>query len=325
VGIRAEMRGPAVDRAHDRDHERRHGTRRHRAAIVRRGSSVPTLPSRSGQTLPGTFVLAPLAVPDGVCTFRAVTGRSLIRAIRYVRLTKGTEMERSIEVPRTFRGSAVAVGLLLLGAFVTYASGTALVNSVLAADDPASALATGEMALRVGALLMLADALFVAVIGVLLYAVGRGVGERVAIGYLATRIIEAVGLAVGVTFVLLPVTLGDHEFGDAATLTAVAGQGNAIAYRIAMIALGIGSVPFWYLASRAGLVPRSLAALGMAGYAIFFTGYALDILGFDVGLLLAIPGGLFEVALAIWLIARGFNSPSVTPIAARAESMALSQ
>jgi hypothetical protein len=234
-------------------------------------------------------------------------------------------MERSIEAPRTFRGSAIAVGMLLLGAFVTYAGGTALVNSVLAADDPASALATGEVALRVGAILMLADSLFVAVIGVLLYAVGRGVGERVAVGYLATRIIEAVGLAVGVMFVLLPVTLGDQEVGDVATLAAVAGQGNAIAYRIAMIALGIGSVPFWYVAYRARLVPRFLAALGMAGYAIFFAGYALDILGLDVGLLLAIPGGLFEVALAIWLIARGVSSPSVAPIATRAESMAVAQ
>lgn len=231
-------------------------------------------------------------------------------------------MERSIDAPTTHRGSAIAVGLLLLGAFVTYAGGTALVNSVLAADDPVSALATGEIALRVGSILMLTDALFVAVIGVLLYAVGRGIGERIAVGYLATRIFEAVGLAVGVMFVLLPVTLSGQEVRDAATLTAVAGQGNAIAYRVAMIALGIGSVPFWYLAYRARLIPRILAALGVAGYAIFSTGYALDILGLDVGLLLAIPGGLFEVAVAIWLIARGFNAIMVAPTATRVESTA---
>ena len=234
-------------------------------------------------------------------------------------------MERAIEAPRTSRRSAVAVGLLLLGAFVTYAGGTALVNSVLAADDPASALATGELALRVGATLMLADASFVAVIGVLLYAVGRGVGERVAVGYLATRIFEAVGLVVGVVFVLLPVTLAGHEVGDVAALAAVAGQGNAVAYRVAMIALGLGSVPFWYLAYRIRLVPRVLAALGVAGYAILFAGYALDILGLDVGLLLALPGGLFEVAVAIWLIARGFSSPLMPLSITRAEAMALPQ
>jgi hypothetical protein len=232
-------------------------------------------------------------------------------------------MERSLEAPATFRGTAVAAGLLLLGAFVTYGGGTALVNSVLTADDPASALATGELALRVGAILMLTDALFVAMIGVLLYSVGRRIDERVAVGYLATRIFEAVGLAVGVVFVLLPVTLAGQEVDDVAALAAVAGQGNAIAYRIAMIALGVGSVPFCYLAYRARLIPRFLAALGMAGYAILSAGYALDILGLDVGLLLAIPGGLFEAAVAIWLIARGFSSPSVALIAAGAEATAV--
>jgi hypothetical protein len=232
-------------------------------------------------------------------------------------------MQRSLEAPATFRGTAVAAGLLLLGAFVTYGGGTALVNSVLTADDPASALATGELALRVGAILMLTDALFVAMIGVLLYSVGRRIDERVAVGYLATRIFEAVGLAVGVVFVLLPVTLAGQEVDDVAALAAVAGQGNAIAYRIAMIALGVGSVPLWYLAYRARLIPRFLAALGMAGYAILSAGYALDILGLDVGLLLAIPGGLFEAAVAIWLIARGFSSPSVALIAAGAEATAV--
>jgi hypothetical protein len=227
-------------------------------------------------------------------------------------------MERSSTVPPTFRGTAIVVGVLLLGAFGTYAGGTALVKSVLATANPADALANGEAALRIGALLMLADALFVALIGVLLYSVGREFGERASVGYLAARIMEAVGLAVGVVFVLLPVTLAGQEVSDVATLTAVAGQGNAVAYRIAMIALGAGSVPFWFLALRARLVPPLLASAGMAGYATLATGYALDLAALDVGLLLAIPGGLFEVAVAIWLIARGFSSPSVARVVAPA-------
>ena len=220
-------------------------------------------------------------------------------------------MDTRFDTASMFRRSAVTVGILLLGAFVTYGGGTALVSSVLAAADPASAIATGDFPLRGGAMLMLADAVFVAVIGVLLYSVGRGFSNRVAIGYLITRNLEATGLAVGAIFVLLPVTLAGQEVAQLPTLSAVAVQGNAIAYRVAMIALGIGSVPFWYLAYRVRLVPRVLAALGMAGYAIFSTGYALDLLGLDVGLLAAIPGGIFEVAVALWLIVKGFSVPDL--------------
>ena len=103
--------------------------------------------------------------------------------------------------------------------------------------------------------------------------------------------------------------MAGQAVGDVATLTAVAAQGNGIAYRIAMIALGIGSVPFWYLIYRIRLIPRALAALGMAGYAVFFTGYALDLLGLDVGLLAAMPGGLFEIVGALWLIIKGVQRP----------------
>lgn len=220
-------------------------------------------------------------------------------------------MDARIGTPSTSRGTAIAVGILLLGAFATYGGGTALVNTVLAADDPGAALAGGDLAIRVGAILMLADALFVAVIGVLLYSVARSFSDRVAAGYLVTRILEAVGLAVGVVFVLLPVALAGREVADVAAMAAVAEKGNAIAYRVAMIALGIGSVPFWYVAYRVRLVPRALAAAGVAGYAVFATGYALDLLGLDVGLLAAIPGGLFEIAVALWLIVRGFSSPVI--------------
>jgi hypothetical protein len=97
------------------------------------------------------------------------------------------------------------------------------VNSGLTPDGSAP----DELLVRSGGLLMLADALFVAVIGVLLYAVARAFGERIALGYPASRIVEAVGLAVGVVSVLLPVAIGGQGPEDAAALTTVASQGNA--------------------------------------------------------------------------------------------------
>jgi hypothetical protein len=52
-------------------------------------------------------------------------------------------------------------------------------------------------------------------------------------------------------------------------------------------------------------VPKFLAVHGLAGYAIFLAGAILEILG-HAGVALSIPGGLFEIAFGILLIAKGF-------------------
>ena len=49
-----------------------------------------------------------------------------------------------------------------------------------------------------------------------------------------------------------------------------------------------------------------LAIYGLAGYAIFLVGAILEILGHNVGVALSIPGGLFEIAFGVLLIAKGF-------------------
>ena len=53
-------------------------------------------------------------------------------------------------------------------------------------------------------------------------------------------------------------------------------------------------------------MPKFLAVHGLAGYAIFLAGAILEILGHNAGVALSIPGGLFEIAFGILLIAKGF-------------------
>jgi hypothetical protein len=58
---------------------------------------------------------------------------------------------------------------------------------------------------------------------------------------------------------------------------------------------------------RTMLVPRALAAWGLLGYAIFLTGAVAELLQIHIGLMLSIPGGLFELAFGLWLLLKGFN------------------
>jgi hypothetical protein len=75
-----------------------------------------------------------------------------------------------------------------------------------------------------------------------------------------------------------------------------------------MIALGTGSVFFCLLLYRARLIPRWSAAWGMAGYAFLAIGAVLELFGLPVGVLLSLPGGLFELFLGLLLIVKGFSA-----------------
>ena len=89
---------------------------------------------------------------------------------------------------------------------------------------------------------------------------------------------------------------------------------NAACYNVAEAGLGVGSLFFCALLFRTRLVPRWLAARGFIGYACFAGGNLLELFGVaGAALVASIPGGLFELTFAIWLIARGFAStePSV--------------
>jgi Domain of unknown function (DUF4386) len=175
------------------------------------------------------------------------------------------------------------VGVLFLAAFVCYGVGSAL------ADRP------------VGPALMLLNSVVVATIGVLVFRVLRRPHPGTSTTYLVARALEAVLLAVGV---VLLVWMGSVE-------------GNNVTYQIAMLTLGVGSVPFCRALQRDQLVSRWLAVWGIVGYAALAVGALLELVGLPVGLLLAIPGGLFEVALGLTLMTRGFPEPVATPRATR--------
>jgi hypothetical protein len=175
------------------------------------------------------------------------------------------------------------VGVLFLAAFFCYGVGSALADRAL------------------GAALMLLNSVVVATIGVLVFRAFRRLHPRTSATYLITRTLEAILLAVGVVGL---VSMGSAEI-------------NNLAYRVAMLILGIGSVPFCRTLLRDQFVPRWLAIWGMVGYAVLAAGALLELVGLAVGLVLAIPGGLFEVALGVTLMARGFPQPTCTPPAAQ--------
>ena len=118
-------------------------------------------------------------------------------------------------------------------------------------------------------------------------------------------------LAVGVVFLMLRIPLAQQYSGtrDGSVLSALARaaqEGNHYSFWIGMLSVGVGGLVLCRVLLRERLAPGFLAVYGLAGYVIFLVGAILEILGHNVGVVLSIPGGLFQIAFGVLLIAKGF-------------------
>jgi hypothetical protein len=158
---------------------------------------------------------------------------------------------------------------------------------------------------------------------VLLFPVVRRVKEAVALGYVASRIVESVIILAGVISLLSIVTLraGVAQGGDTDALT-VAGR-SLLAFHDWTFLLGPqfcsgfgNGLLLGYLMYRSELVPRRMALLGLVGGPLAFLGGVLVL--FDV--LKPMSGGLFaltaieivwELSITIYTIFKGFRPSPV--------------
>lgn len=205
------------------------------------------------------------------------------------------------------------IGALFLAGFLTYGAGSLLVTSVVGHDDFLATVPARQATLVLGALLMLVNTAVDIGKAVLVFPIITRWGQRTALTYLATMIFEVALMAVGVLALLMLVPLADQAqagrlgSGLAQSLGSLAVDTNEMAYQIGQMSLGFGCLFLCYLLLRSGLVPRFLAALGLVGYAMHMLGAIFELFGIHISLILLIPGGIFEIALAIWLLVKGFK------------------
>jgi hypothetical protein len=227
---------------------------------------------------------------------------------------RGERKKATIVKTNTYRTTARIVGAMYLAGFVVGIGGIVLIQSILGAPDHLATLPANSMLLAIGAVLWLMAVAWDAAHGVLMFPVLKPHNERIAVGYLAFRIMDALFIAVMVLFILAQIPLGTEYLkagADASYLQALSTvfmQAQLYAYDIGMITLGIAGFMLNYTLYRAKLVPRPLAIWGLVGYAIIFFGMVSEVMGSGLGLVSSIPGGLWELFIGVWLIAKGFNS-----------------
>jgi hypothetical protein len=215
----------------------------------------------------------------------------------------------------TYRTTATVVGIVYILGFVVGLVGIGLFTSILGAPDHLSTVSANSMVLGFAAVLWLMAVIGDAAHGVLMFPVLKQHSERMAIGYLAFRIVDATFIAIMVLFVLIQIPLGSEYLKAAASdapflqaLSTVFSQAQQYAYQIGMSALGVSGLMLCYTLYRAKLVPAWLAIWGLVGYATILVGMLSAVMGSGLGDLSSYVGGLWEGFIGVWLIVKGFNS-----------------
>jgi hypothetical protein len=231
-----------------------------------------------------------------------------------------------------YKWTARIVGVIYLAGMVVGIGGNVLIQSIITTPDHLSTVPANSMLLAIGAMLIMMASVWDAAHGILMFPILKQHGERIAIGYLGFRIVDAVFIGLWVLFLLLQIPLGREYVNAGASdtsylqaLSAVSVQASLYSYQIAMFFVGLAGVMLCYTFYKAKLVPGWLAVWGLVGYAIHFGGAVLEILGFNVGLIPVIPGGLWELFIGVWLIAKGFNSSAIASEPAKTDVHAIDQ
>ena len=218
-------------------------------------------------------------------------------------------MKSQKAIARTF-------GIFFLLAFLSYGIGSGMATSITDAPDSLANLYQNSNQIVIGVILMALIHTFVNIgLPVLMLPILKPYNKILSYGYLSAGITATIVVLLGSIFLALHVPLSELYNGANTadrvhfeTIATLLSKGNFYAYQLGMALWGIGGIMFCYLLYISKIVPRVLPIWGVLGYLVFIAGTIAEIFGYPIGVQLAIPGGLFEIALSIWLLIKGFRN-----------------
>jgi len=194
------------------------------------------------------------------------------------------------------------VGAIFLGDFHQVATNVAFFSQS----------ATGVL---IGSLLFFSMALFTANIAIFLYPILKKYNESMALSAIGLRLIETALFSVG-ALLFIAVLIVSNAYVAAGSPVDTTYQilantflsMNEMTGVLAGFAFNAGAFMYCYIFFRTTLVPKWL---GVFGIIVTLLGFASSFLGLfginDISLFLELPTMIFEIAIGVWLIVKGFN------------------
>ncbi len=214
------------------------------------------------------------------------------------------------------RKIALAAGILYLLTFVSIPT-LSLYEKV---HETNYVIGSGpDTAVIVGGILEIIVALAGIGTAVVLFPMLKKQNEGLALGLVASRILEASTMFLGVAFLLSIVTLRQDGAGAEALPTSHA----LVSLYDRIFLLGQSFIPavndllLGFLLYKSRLVPRALSMIGMVGAVPLVASYLAVMSGVieqrsSVAGLGALLVALFEFSLGVWLVVKGFRSSATT-------------
>ena len=182
--------------------------------------------------------------------------------------------------------------------------------------------AAASFQIKVAVFLLFANCALTVGITIAAFRVFRQYSEVMALWLLAVSVIMFLLQAVDNVHVLSMLSLSQQyaQAGGPAelfqTFAAVVGSTRRWAHYSELLVIDCWIFLLYSLLYRFALVPRALAVFGLLTVMLHFTAIPLrGLLGYSMVTLLGMPMGLGHLALALWLITRGFQErlPSRAP------------
>ena len=235
--------------------------------------------------------------------------------------TKATEVARRVPMDST-RKTALVGGAFYVTTFAASIPALLLLSPVLHSPDYIVS-AGADTSVLWGCFLDLVTALAGIGSAVALFSVVKRQHEGFALGFVTSRIVEAVFIVIGVVSLLAVVTLRQAGAAgtDAASLVTV-GQA-LVAVRDWTFLLGptlmagVNALLLGPLMYRSRLVPRIIPTLGLIGGPLLLTSttatmFGMNHLGSVWSTVAVAPIFVWELSLGIYLVVRGFKASPIT-------------
>jgi hypothetical protein len=188
-------------------------------------------------------------------------------------------------------------------------------------------VSANERQVMIGMVIELIWALAVVGIPVVLFPILKKYNEALALGFYSLRFIEAISTVVHSLILLTLLTLSrEFVLAGAPVATHFQTSGTLLLAAREWI-FNIGSGLIWslsalllnYILYRSRLVPRWLSGWGLVGAILSFAAYLSGFFSIHLTDWLFAPIALQEMAFAVWLIVKGFNSSEIASLSKKTE------